>query len=452
MFKAVELDKTVTKSAFRKRERVLRTELLEAQNAAAERNIPILIIVSGVEGAGRGQFVDRLNAWMDTRGIVTHAFWDETDEERERPRFWRFWRRLPRRGQIAVMFGAWYTHPIFDRALGALAETEFDHEMRRINALERMLVLDGALIVKLWFHLSKHTQMQRLKDGPQRNRSPLIEMAIDQYDALAAAAERAIRLTDDEQHPWTLIEAQDPAYRDLSAGEVILNRIRARIAPGASQRPGRTTRESSKLGHPAVLDRLELTVSLDEDEYDRRFQRCRAEIYQRSWKAHNEKVNVVAVFEGWDAAGKGSAIRRLTQAIDGRLYQVITVSSPSDEELAHHYLWRFWRHVPRAGQFTIYDRSWYGRVLVERIEGLASPREWQRAYGEINDFEEQLVEHGVVLLKFWIHISPDVQLARFHEREATPWKQHKITEEDWRNREMWDAYDDAANEMIARTS
>ena len=168
--------------------------------------------------------------------------------------------------------------------------------------------------------------------------------------------------------------------------------------------------------------------------------------------AFEKKRSSVVVFEGWDAAGKGGNIRRITAAIDPRTYRVISIAAPTDEEKAHHYLWRFWRHVPRAGYVTIYDRSWYGRVLVERVEGFARPDEWSRAYLEINDFEQQLVDHGIVLAKFWLHIDAKEQLRRFRERESVAWKQHKIAAEDWRNREKWDAYEEAVNDMVARTS
>src|SRR5262245_21599234 len=161
---------------------------------------------------------------------------------------------------------------------------------------------------------------------------------------------------------------------------------------------------------------------------------------------------MLLVFEGPDAAGKGGSIRRLTQAMDARLYQVISVAAPTDEERAHPYLWRFWRHLPRMGRVTIYDRSWYGRVLVERVEGFCRTADWQRAYGEINAFEKQLTDFGVILIKFWLTISPEEQLARFKDRQTTPYKQYKITEEDWRNRNKWDFYEAAACDMIEKTS
>ena len=452
MFEAVELGRKVTKSAFKKREAKLRTELLKAQRAAAEMRVPILIIVAGVEGAGKGEIVDRLNEWMDTRGIVTHAFWDETKEERDRPRYWRFWRRMPPSHQLAIMFGSWYSQPIFDRAMGELGKADFDREMHRASEHEQMLTLDGTLIIKLWFHLSKRSQARRLKQESEFKRSPFMALATRKYDALATAAERAIRLTDTAQHPWVLIEAHDTRYRDLTAGEAILDRITARLAMHPHDDETSVTRDGTQLDDTTILDRVDLSASIADEQYEELLERRQNEIYKLAWRAHNQKVNLVAVFEGWDAAGKGSAIRRLTRSIDGRLYHVVSVGAPTDEELAHHYLWRFWRHIPRAGTFTIYDRSWYGRVLVERVEALTATQSWQRAYREINDFEEQLVDHGIVLVKFWLHISPDEQLARFKEREQIPWKQHKITDADWRNRARWADYELAVNEMVARTS
>jgi polyphosphate:AMP phosphotransferase len=336
--------------------------------------------------------------------------------------------------------------------MGELGKADFDREMHRASEHEQMLTLDGTLIIKLWFHLSKRGQARRLKRESEFKKSPFMALATKKYDALAAAAERAIRLTDTARHPWVLIEAHDSRYRDLIAGEAILDRITARLAMHPQDDETSATRDGTQLDDTTILDRVDLSASIAHEQYEELLERRQNEIYKLAWRAHNQKVNLVAVFEGWDAAGKGSAIRRLTRSIDGRLYQVISVGAPTDEELAHHYLWRFWRHIPRAGTFTIYDRSWYGRVLVERVEALTEIQSWQRAYREINDFEEQLVDHGIVLVKFWIHISPDEQLARFKEREQIPWKQHKITDADWRNRERWADYEHAVNEMVARTS
>lgn len=201
-----------------------------------------------------------------------------------------------------------------------------------------------------------------------------------------------------------------------------------------------------------ILDHVDLSQSLERDEYDEKLSHYQAKLFDLAWQAHNQKKSVVAVFEGWDASGKGGAIRRVTRAIDARLYKVLSVAAPTDEEKAHQYPWRFWRHIPLSGYISIYDRSWYGRVLVERVEGFAPEDDWKRSYSEINHFEEQLCESGIAMVKFWIHLSKEEQLRRFKEREKTPWKMHKITDEDWRNRDKWDAYEAAINDMVARTS
>jgi polyphosphate kinase 2 (PPK2 family) len=461
-----------------------------------------------VEGSGKGEVVNRLAEWLDPRGMRTHAFWDESDDERQRPRYWRFWRHLPARGSIGVLFGSWYTQPIIDHAFERTSAAEYERELRRIEELERLLTDDGMLVIKLWFHLSKRDQKQRLerdvKDG--RIDTPLVKKFAKKYDVFAKCSERAIRMTDTGHCPWVVIESADRRYRDLTVGRALAHAMRERLEPSAAP-ASPTPAPSEALGaadaaadaqstmpahvaaaeraaaaehdaavraaeadhephhephharadehvepHITVLDRVDLSVSLAADEYEARLDRAQRRLCKQAWKARERGRNTVAVFEGWDAAGKGGAIRRVARAVDARLFQAISIAAPSDEERAHHYLWRFWRQLPRAGHMSIYDRSWYGRVLVERVEGFAREHEWRRAYQEINDFEEQLVEHGVVLLKIWLHISPEEQLRRFEERQQVERKQHKITAEDWRNREKWGAYAEAIDEMIARTS
>jgi polyphosphate kinase 2 (PPK2 family) len=195
-----------------------------------------------------------------------------------------------------------------------------------------------------------------------------------------------------------------------------------------------------------------MTKSLTKEEYSEKLKKYQARLNLLHRKARSKKISTILVFEGWDAAGKGGAIRRTTAALDARDYQVIPIAAPTDEELAHHYLWRFWRHLGRAGRVTIFDRSWYGRVLVERIEGFAGEKEWRRSYAEINNFERELVEHGIVLLKFWVNITKDEQEARFKARQEISYKRWKLTEEDWRNRERWDDYEIAVNDMVGQTS
>jgi AMP-polyphosphate phosphotransferase len=457
VFETAQLGRKVTKEAYEAEAPAVQAELLELQRALRAAGVATAIIVSGVEGSGKGEVVNHLNEWLDPRGVQTYAFWEESDEERQRPRYWRFWRQLPARGTVGVLFGSWYTQPIIDHAFERTSEAEYERELRRIEELERLLTDDGMLVVKLWFHLSRRAQRRRLERDVEDGRmaAPLVKKFAKKYDRFAECSERAIRMTDTGHCPWLVIESADRRYRDLAVGRVLIEAMTKRLEQAAARAVAPAEPVAARRPvepRITVLERLDLSATLSEDAYDARLATAQRRLCNLAWKAHERGRNTVAVFEGWDAAGKGGAIRRVARAVDARLFQAISIAAPTDEERAHHYLWRFWRHVPRAGHMTIYDRSWYGRVLVERVEGFAREGEWRRAYQEINDFEEQLVEHGVVLLKLWLHISPDEQLRRFEERRQAAAKQHKITEEDWRNREKWSAYAEAVDEMVARTS
>ncbi len=461
MFEAAKVGRRVNKADFKTQVPELRTELLAAQRELKTSDTPVIVIVSGVEAAGKGEVVNRLNEWLDTRGLQTHAYWGESDEERERPRYWRFWRTIPPRGEIAIMFGSWYMSPLNDRVRNRISDAELDDELKRIAAFERMLTEDGALVVKFWFHLPEKEQRKRLKQLKRNDRSrwrmaPKLSNLSTHYQHFERVAERLIRLTDMGIAPWYQIEATDRRYRDLTVGRTLLESIRTRLnSPSPvcvdeiSHAPSVPVSEQAQI---TVLDKVDLGRKLDRETYKPELKQLQAELNGLTWKAYAQGRSSVLVFEGVDAGGKGGAIRRITHGIDARLYRTIPVAAPTDEEKAQHYLWRFWRHIPRAGRVTIYDRSWYGRVLVERVEGFASDEEWRRAYAEINDFEEQLVESGVVLLKFWLHIDQDEQLHRFKQREETSYKKHKITDEDWRNRDRWGDYKTAVNEMVIRTS
>ncbi len=463
MFEATKVGRSVSKKDFKDQEDELRTQLLAIQRDLKETNIPVIIIVSGIEAAGKGGVVNRLNNWLDTRGVQTFAFWDESDEERERPRYWRFSRAMPARGEISILFGGWYQAPIEQRFRKHWSDAALDGELNNIVEFENMLIQDGALIIKFWFHMSEADQKARLKELSRDDRSrwkmlPDKSKFSEHYAAFEQVAERVILHTDRGRSPWYLIEATNRLYRDLTVGKTLLHAIRSRLneptpadhtATLKSNAPELPTSPSAQI---TLLDQLDLSLSLSSDDYKSELKRLQNEINELAWAAYKKKRSTVLIFEGVDAGGKGGAIRRITNAIDARLYRAIPVAAPTDEEKAHHYLWRFWRHIPRSGHITIYDRSWYGRVLVERVENFATDAEWQRAYSEINQFEEQLTENGIILMKFWIHISQDEQLRRFKDRENVPYKQYKITDDDWRNRDKWPQYKEAVNEMVARTS
>lgn len=457
MFEALEVGKKLSGEEFAMREQALRRELLTAQFDLAKRDYPVIVLIAGLEGAGKGALVHRLNKWMDPRGIETNTFWEHSDEEESRPYFWRFWRRLPLRGKIAIFLGSWYSHPGQAAINGEIGRKELVRQCQQGEYFERTLAEDGAVIIKLWLHVSRDTQRARLQGtAPAKKQNPRVT---DQpyeftgsYKKSLKVAERIILETDSRHSPWHLIEAEDRRYRDITAGEIILWAMQQAAARETPEHTADTVQQHQDQQQPTVLETVDLRLSLDRDSYKQQLQEYQNKLQELTWEAYRERRSVVAVFEGWDAAGKGSAIRRVTRAVDPRLYRLVQFAAPTDEEKARHYLWRFWRNLERDGRATLFDRSWYGRLLVERVEGFASSHEWQRAYSEINHFEEQLVDHGSIVLKFWIHISQDEQLARFKARQQEPHKHYKITDDDWRNREKWADYALAVDEMVYRTS
>ncbi len=459
MFEIAELGHTVKKSDYKKQVPELRVKLLEAQQLLRDCDFPVIILVSGVDGGGKGEIINLLNEWMDPRYIRTNAFAEPSDEERERPRFWRYWRTFPSDGFIAIYVGSWYSDPIALSIYEQIDDLQLKIELSNIKQLERELVADGALIIKCWLHLSKDAQKKRLKSLEKDPETSWRVTNKDKkhlklYDKFITVAEQVIKETSTGEAPWLIVDGSDIRYSSLTVGQHVLDRITRHIEHRSNHcpEPGAEVQPAIYVAQQSLLDTLDLTLSLDKKDYNEALADQQARLGKLIRTAREQKLSCILVFEGWDAAGKGGSIRRITRAVDARNYQVIQIAAPTDEEKAHHYLWRFWRHIPRAGKLTIYDRSWYGRVLVERVEGFASKEEWMRGYAEIVNFEEALTEHGILLLKFWLHIDKDEQLKRFKEREQISYKRYKITEEDYRNRERWDDYELAVNEMVTRTS
>jgi polyphosphate:AMP phosphotransferase len=458
MFEAAELGQRIDKDDYVREAGALRAALLDAQSTLADSGCSVVVIVTGMGGAGKSETVNLLLEWLDARGIETRAMRAPTDEERGRPPMWRFWRELPAHGHIGVFFGAWYAQPVMACAFDRIGRDQLDQELDHIIQFEQMLSRENVLIVKFWLHLSKAAQKKRLRqleaDPSQRWRVNKRDWKLwKRYDAYRSVGEHVLRRTGTGEAPWTIVGGSDRRTRNLTVARKLLEAIRARIPERRGDPAAAAATKPAALVPPAVnvISTLDMHLVLPRADYKAELRRWQGELGLLSRRLRKIGRSLILVFEGPDAAGKGGAIRRITASMDARDYQAISIAAPTDEERAHPYLWRFWRHLPLRGQVTIYDRSWYGRVLVERVEGLAGSDQWQRAYGEINEFEDQLTDFGIIVLKFWLAITPDEQLRRFHDRQLVAHKQYKLTEADWRNRERWDSYVAAACDMIEKT-
>ncbi len=457
MFESAELGHKITKETWDQELPPLREALLDAQFDLTTAKFPVIILVAGVDGSGKSETVNALNEWMDPRHIQTHGLDEPSDEERERPHMWRFWRILPPKGKIGIFDGSWYTWPILERTNGRMKTSDLDQDMARIASFEQMLIHEGALVLKFWMHLSKDSQKKRLKGlekdpKTQWRVTPRDWKHFEMYDTFRQVAERALRSTSTADAPWIVVEATDPRYQKLTVGKILLEKLRARLDNPAPKAAPVMAPPPVPLDGLNVLRALDLTKRMEKKDYEEELLTLQGRLNLLTRHRNFKKHSVVLVFEGVDAAGKGGSIRRITQALDARSYRIQPVAAPTEDERAQPYLWRFWRNLPRRGRVQIFDRSWYGRVLVERVEGFCSEADWQRAYSEINDFELQIERSKTILLKFWLSISQEEQLRRFEERQITPFKRFKITEEDWRNREKWPEYERAICDMIDRTS
>lgn len=459
MFESAELGHGISDEEYKAAEPALRAELLDAQYDLLElKQFAVVVLINGIDGAGKGDTVNLLNEWMDPRHIEACAFDAPTAEESEYPNMWRFWRSLPPRGKIGVMFNNWYSQPIGDRVERRSRRADLELRLAEIRRFETMLVREGVLLIKFWFHLPRAVQKQRFKafERDPRTRWRVTRRdwrSFDLYHRYRDVAGYVLRSTSTGEAPWLIVDSSDANFRALFVGRTLLGALTKRLEVARRKWAPRQT--AAPL--PPAVDALNLIAnmqrqSLGRKEYDELLERYQGRLALLTRNAAFRKKSLVLVFEGMDAAGKGGAIRRISAALDIRQYRIVQIAAPTEEARAQPYLWRFWRHVPRRGKIVMFDRSWYGRVLVERVEGYCSEADWMRAYSEINDFEDELVAAGAVVVKFLLAISKDEQLTRFKARESEPHKRFKITEDDWRNREHWDDYVRAICDMVDRTS
>jgi polyphosphate:AMP phosphotransferase len=459
VLKAAASGSSISKKEFNEIEPDLRMDLVNAQYELKERDFPLIIAIAGDDRAGANELVNRLNEWMDSRLIATHVFSKDTEEEANHPPLWRLWRALPPKGEGSLLVGG-LMRPVVRRLRGEISDGELTSWVNHLRSAQDQWADDGALILKFFLHTPSKVQRKRMKKAKGSVEAWRYDEAdwevLEDLDGGLPLVEQVLRDTATPHAPWTIVEGTDDRYRDITVASAIRDALRARLDTEPGQDPGLGRSTFGDAGSPTsratVLDRVDLDASLERAEYKKELKRLQARLHRLAEVARVKGVSTVLAFEGWDAGGKGGAIRRLTGALEAGDYRVIPVAAPTEEERRYHYMWRFWRDLPRDGRITIFDRTWYGRVLVERVEGFAQPAEWQRAYQEIVDFEQQLAEHGAYVAKFWLHISPEEQLARFKAREQTGYKKHKITEEDYRNREKWDDYVEAVDQMVVRTS
>jgi polyphosphate:AMP phosphotransferase len=458
MFESAEIGHKISKAAYKAAVPALRAALLGAQvDLYANRKIPVVVLISGQDGAGKGETINVLYEWMDPRFISTLAFAEPTDEEQERPAMWRYWRSLPPKGRIGIFAGSWYSDPIRQRIQGEISLKELDARADQINRFEAMLVSEGALVLKFWFHLTKEGQRKRLKalESDPRTAWRVTKWNWDRlktYDQLQDVAGHLLRVTNTPCAPWVVLEGADDRYRSLTVGQILLEALKNKLASSHHVDSPVAPMVRVDVDGRNVLSELDLKLKLADKPYQDQLAHWQGRLSELVRDERFKGRSLVCAFEGADAAGKGGAIRRIGAAMDARQYQVTPVAAPTEEERAQPHLWRFWRHLPRKGHVAIFDRTWYGRVLVERVEGFCTENDWLRAYGEINDFEHEMVDAGVIVVKFWLQISQEEQLSRFKSREAIEFKRFKITEEDWRNRDKWDAYQQAICDMVERTS
>lgn len=460
MLDSLDLEITLEKESYHTQIENLMRELRSLQNICWQEKVPIIVVLEGWAAAGKGALVKKMINYMDPRGFVLHPILPPLSQEKQYPFLWRFWQKLPPKGSIGIFYHSWYTHILEDRLFKRLPDSQVPVIMRDINAFERQLIEDGTVMAKFWIHLSRKELKHRLKKYEKdefeawRVRPEDWQQA-KKYEEYSSLAEEMLTYTSTGFAPWTLVEGDSERWAKVKVLSQLVSTIRQaldtrKIKP--SDTPSLPLQEHLLPTEPDFLGKSDLSLDLEKEEYKVRLREAQLELRKLQKSIFEKKIPILLLFEGWDAAGKGGAIKRLTDILDPRSYKVTPFAAPTSEENKYHYLWRFWRSLPEAGSIGIFDRSWYGRVLVERIEGFATEIEWRRAFREINEFEAQLNTAGYVLLKFWLHISPEEQLKRFENRKDDHFKSYKLTDEDWRNREKWNLYDVAINQAIARTS
>jgi polyphosphate:AMP phosphotransferase len=468
----VKQDYRLEKNEYEKKIPGMRNELGALHRAINKSAIPVIIVFEGVEASGRHIMVNELLRAMDPRYFQVYAIGEPTEDEASRPFLWRFWKKIPPGGRIHIFESSWYARLIAEKAGKDVDKSgrplrKEEEITSEIVAFERQLATDEGnevakryLIIKIYLAIGKNEQKKRLTEMQGDNATLFLFdrpdwKAYKHYDDDCKAFDRMIKRTDAEYARWHIIDTNDLRLATVKVYEAVIDSFRKRLEEpednGVADKRTRAPQARKEEKCP-VLSQVDLSQAMPEHEYHARLKACQQELARLQFKVYRKNVPVVIVFEGMDAAGKGGSIKRLSESFDPRGYDVVPIGVPNEWEKAHHYFWRFWIHFPPEGFITIFDRSWYGRVLVERVEKLTPEKSWRQAYDEINQTEEALLDNGTAIAKFWLHISPEVQYERLKAREDDPAKNWKVDPHDWKKHSHWDNYMAAAEEMICRTS
>ena len=460
MLENVDLSVRLSREDYEKVITDLKLKLGELQRKAKDLGIPTIIVFEGWGASGKGELMNRLILALDPRGFRVFATEEPNDLEKARPFFWRFWQETPAKGRMSIFSRSWYSRPIYQKFTGNLKKKDRDRLYVETNSFEKVLADSGCLIIKLFLDISKKEQKARFE---KLEANPDLAWTVSdadreehkKYNKYRKTLDAMLDSTDMPYAPWTVIEANDHRYATVKIFHTVMSAMESKISEAQASAGKKKVSKPGPLKAGSGnqwLKGLDLTRKITEEEYKAVLKTYEDRMKLLQHRMYRSGVPVIVAFEGPDAAGKGGGIKRLADCMDPRGYEVEPTAAPNDVELSHNYLWRFWKVMPRAGHVAIFDRSWYGRVLVERVEGLCTPEEWSRAYGEINDMEKQLADFGAVIVKLLLYIDRDEQLRRFEARETDPYKQYKLTDEDWRNREKWGRYNTAFGDMLQKTN
>lgn len=433
-----------------------RSQLYDLQMKIKEHKVPVLVLFEGWGTAGKGSTIGKVIRNIDPRFFKVVTMSEPTAEEQRYPFLYRYFKHIPEQGKFTFLDSGWMEQICRERLEEKTDEKEYGSRIESIRRFERQLTDNGYLVLKFFMHIDQEEQKKREERLLEHKDTRWRVSEFDQWEH--AHYKKCVKVfsqymsdTNASTSPWYIIDASERKWAELQVLETMISNIQVALQNQAHSVP--ILQNVFPLEQIPRLSEIELKdKELEEAEYKTELKKLQGELGELHNRLYRKRIPVIITYEGWDAAGKGGNIKRITEALDPRGYEVHPIASPEPHEKARHYLWRFWTRLPKNGHIAIFDRTWYGRVMVERLEGFCSENDWRRAYNEINEFEKELKEWGAVIIKFWVQIDKDTQLERFEERQNTPEKQWKITDEDWRNREKWDDYEVAVDEMLQKTN